>query len=423
MFAPRGWASRSIAKDMYRLFSGSELFDRRFYRQHMPVVQKWQDPLWHYIHHGGLAGLPPSLNFDSAYYLERHDDVRVAKLNPLYHYLAHGKAEGRLPIRSAREMVNSVIPEAAPVRSFLTPQLNQPRVSLLWDSASPETHRNHFLSSAVSIVKDKGATLRILYRGETPSPTVINDALQDLGKEGLWGLEITEVPVTETYSDIPFYAAEITLATSWSSARALRFVAEEENSWVLTPATPSADGHESVDVIANTPDTQQRMALESAPWPSTKPVPIPTGTAAKDPKEGAWRLGILAEPKESPIAFSLALESVSSWLRGAKGECEIFLLSSVLEPFSFMEEIQPRRVRAGAPLDAVLAMTQAELTASDFTLWGEPQVVQVVPDFLAAPNDSAQFSPQIQVVNAHVDTVAQELTTLHQAHLIKVRAQ
>jgi len=309
------------------------------------------------------------------------------------------------------------------VRSFLTPQLDQPRVSLLWDSASPEKHRDHFLSSAVSIVKDKGATLRILYRGETPSPTVINDALQDLGKEGLWGLEITGVPVAETYSDIPFYAAEITLATSWSSARALRFVAEEENSWVLTPAALGADGHESVNVTANTPDIQQRMALESLPWPSTKPAAIPAGTSAKDAKEGAWRLGILADPKESPIAFSIALESVSSWLRVAKGESEIFLLSSVLEPFSFMEEIQPHRMGAGAPLDAVLAMTQAELTASDFTLWGEPQVVQVVPDFLAAPNDSAQFSPQIRRVNAHVETVAYELTTLHQTHLMKVRAQ
>ena len=417
MFAPRGWVSRSIAREMFRVISGSALFDRRFYRRRMPVLRKWQDPLWHYIRHGGLAGLPPSLYFDSAYYLERHDDVRVAKLNPLYHYLAHGRLEGRLPIRSAREMVNSVFPEAAPVRSFLTPQLDQPRVSLLWDSVSPENNFDHLLGTAVSIAKDKGATLRILHRGGKPSPTVINNALLGLGNELLWGLEITEVPLAEAYSDIPFYAAETTLATSWSSARAARFAAEEANSWILTPTAPGPEGHNTVAVIANTPPTQHRLALESAPWPSTMLGDIPAKRASGDEKRSVWRLGILADPKDSPVAFSLALEAVSSWLRGATGDIQIFPLGVELEPFAFLEEIQPHRTYNGAPLNAVLAMTKADLKVLDFTLLGEPCVLQVVPDAIAPPAENAPVSPRIRLVNAHVGTVAEELATLHRAFL------
>jgi len=417
MFAPRGWVSRSIPREMFRLISRSVLFDKRFYRHCMPVLRKWQDPVWHYIHHGGLAGLPPSLYFDSAYYLERHDDVRVAKLNPLYHYLAYGRSEGRLPIRSAREMVNSVLPEAAPVRSFLTPQLDKPRVSLLWDSASPENNFDHFLMSAVSIAKDKGATLRILHRGGTPSPSVINNTLLGLGNELLWGLEITEVPLKEAYSDIPFYAAEITLATSWSSARAIRFAAEEANSWIFTPTATGAKGHNTVSVIANTPPAQHRLALESAPWPSTTLGNIPAKRASGEKKWSVWRLGILADPKDSPVAFSLALEAVSSWLRGATGDIQVFPLGVPLEPFAFLEEIQPHRTYNGAPLNAVLAMTQADLTVLDFTLLGEPEVLQVVPEDIAAPAENAPVSERIRLVNAHVGTVAEELATLHRAFL------
>ena len=265
--------------------------------------------------------------------------------------------------------------------------------------------------------------MRILHRGRKPSPTVINNALLGLGNELLWGLEITEVPLTEAYSDIPFYAAEITLATSWSSARAIRFAAEEANSWILTSTAPGPEGRNTVAVIANTPPTQHRLALESAPWPSTMLGDVPAKRTSGEKKPGVWRLGILADPKDSPVAFSLALEAVSSWLRDATGDIQIFSVGVALEPFAFLEEIQTHRAHPGAPLDAVLAMTQAGLTVSGLTLLGEPEVLQVVPEAIAAPAENAPVSARIRLVNAHVGTVAEELATLHRAFLEKGQLQ
>ena len=62
-------------------------------------------------------------------------------------------------------------------------------------------------------------------------------------------------------------------------------------------------------------------------------------------------------------------------------------------------------------------MTQADLTVLDFTLLGEPEVLQVVPEDIAAPAENAPVSERIRLVNAHVGTVAEELATLHRAFL------
>ncbi len=53
---------------------------------------------WQYYRRRGRHKLhAPQALFDSAWYLDRHPDVREAKLDPLAHYVAHGWREGRQP--------------------------------------------------------------------------------------------------------------------------------------------------------------------------------------------------------------------------------------------------------------------------------------------------------------------------------------
>lgn len=391
MFAPRGWMSRSLPREMYRLFSQSEYFDRKWYRAKMPPLDRWQDPLWHYIQTGGLRGLAPSAHFDSAYYLEKNDDVRVSRLNPLYHFLAHGKAERRLPLRSAQEMVHWVAPETAALRAFVTPQIGSPRVSLLLDSATPNETVEAFLQAASSIAQSSDASLRVLFRGIGPDPQTVNSALAAHGQDFLNAVEITPVPLTETYSDIPFYAGEIALATSWSSAEALKHAAKSDESWVLIPETnritPRPTGlvgegstfPSTVRVVSNTTHVRQSMALESARWPSQAPEHSrpPTNLPATT---NNWHLSILCDSARSPVAFMIAIRSVSDWLAKTTGEVTISLSPGTGEPFAFFDELLVHDPTDMHPAHCLLVMSSQTIGDDVLESLGFPSVIQVSPE-------------------------------------------
>ncbi|MGE6386232.1 hypothetical protein ACQKEN_11275 [Pseudomonas sp. NPDC078416] len=54
-----------------------------------------QDPLAHYLLHGGYEGRNPCADFNSAAYLNAFQDVRDSGINPLLHYILYGRAEDR----------------------------------------------------------------------------------------------------------------------------------------------------------------------------------------------------------------------------------------------------------------------------------------------------------------------------------------
>jgi len=79
-----------------RLVSNSGYFDKLYYLENnLDVLKSGQDPLRHFVQHGGVEGRSPGEGFDSQYYLYTNSDVREAKVNPLIHYLLWGRLEGR----------------------------------------------------------------------------------------------------------------------------------------------------------------------------------------------------------------------------------------------------------------------------------------------------------------------------------------
>ena len=87
-----------------KLVTKSGLFDRNWYLAHNPdVAISGQDPLTHYLQHGGQEGRDPGPGFDSKWYLDQNPDVRARGMNPLIHYLRFGRKESRRAKSSKRE--------------------------------------------------------------------------------------------------------------------------------------------------------------------------------------------------------------------------------------------------------------------------------------------------------------------------------
>jgi SAM-dependent methyltransferase len=94
---------RELQRDE-KLVRESGLFDRDWYLAHNPdVAISDQDPLMHYLQHGGQEGRDPGPDFDSQWYLDQNTDVGARGMNPLIHYLRFGRKEGRRAKSSARE--------------------------------------------------------------------------------------------------------------------------------------------------------------------------------------------------------------------------------------------------------------------------------------------------------------------------------
>lgn len=422
MYAPRGWISRSLPREMYRLFARSPYFDRKWYRARMSPTERWQDPLWHFIHRGGVEGRSPSPHFDSAYYLEKNDDVRVSRLNPLYHFLAHGKAERRLPLRSAKEMTHRVAPETATLRSFITPEISAPRVSVLLDSATPSELTADYVRAAAAVASARRSTLRVLFRGTGFDPNLLNTVLTEHGEEFLHAVEITPVPVTETYSDIPVYADETVLATSWSSAAALRHAAETSNSWVLVAAesplsSPSSSPHQEVTGIPNTVGLvsssaalRHAMALASEPWPADL-ADYPTAPARLSTPDSPWHLSILSDPDNSTTAFLTAIDSVSAWLATTTENVTISLSPLTAEPFAFFDDVRVRDPQDLAAPDCLLVMSSGEVPSGLLKALEFPAVIQVAPS--SSDRDTKASIANHSFVEPEIGSIVSQIRAAH----------
>lgn len=83
----------------YAILERSGMFDERYYLETNPDLgpDNIDDPLMHFLLHGGREGRSPSPAFDTGWYLQQYPDVRISGWNPLLHYVLNGIGEGRQP--------------------------------------------------------------------------------------------------------------------------------------------------------------------------------------------------------------------------------------------------------------------------------------------------------------------------------------
>ena len=326
MFAPRGWFSRKFPRRVYRTIERSPLFDSNYYRfHHLRGMARLRDPLWHFVNSGWKKGFSPSEEFDSSYYTMKNDDVRVAQLNPLFHFLEYGKGERRLPLRSALEAQQEVTPEASPLRYFITPAGGQRRVSLLLDTATRANEAfpiGSILRLAAQYAMSRKATLRILYRPGSLDHSELSLQISELDKSLQTALEITEVPTTLTYSDIPFFDEEESIATSWSSALALRFSTPEANSYAL-PRDSTGEMLTKNDSWLRHQLVSSALSVPQESPPELQELLLP----AVDTNSGG--IAALVDCDLYPLAYGVLIESLSQFVLNLP-------VSIPLRPISFV---------------------------------------------------------------------------------------
>jgi len=360
---------------MFWLFKKSELFDPRWYRSQLHGFEKLQDPLWHYIIRGWKRQLSPSESFDPKYYESKYDDVRAARLNPLFHFLAYGQEERRLPLRSARETIDFYQPEAARLRTFLTPSLGSQRTSVLLDSSSElATGHSHqeLICFAGRIAASLDTTLRVLVRGIDLDPQSSESAVSEFDEVFQQKIEITQVPLTPVYSDIPVFSDEISIATSLSSARAMQSMSKKENSWVLglqknwerldhtaeskkfTKLVPPELG-----VVRNTGQARSETQAKSMNWPNSLTKSSPRVSLRPKHTGGTWSAVFHFDPLFEPDIYALGIRGISNWLLRSEAnpeEIELTFLGQGLTPLEFLEEFRPTlRTHAAKTSENILA--------------------------------------------------------------------
>jgi len=105
---------------------------------------------------GGTEGRSPSLEFDSAYYLETNPSVVQARLNPLLHYLRIGRFEGRSTLPEGNQNLSDVKSD------IITPKCIPSDES--WSTLSPRKGSDQCaLDVIVPVYKGRAETLHCLY--------------------------------------------------------------------------------------------------------------------------------------------------------------------------------------------------------------------------------------------------------------------
>lgn len=106
----KGLPDRALISDPWAHYLGggflrgnpNPMFDTAWYLDRHPDLRATEkNPLVHYLEVGERAGDAPSARFDPQWYLDEYPDVAATQLSPLLHYLKFGAAEGRLPARLA----------------------------------------------------------------------------------------------------------------------------------------------------------------------------------------------------------------------------------------------------------------------------------------------------------------------------------
>lgn len=357
MFAPRGWMSRPLARRIYKTIAASELFDKSWYRRHqMRGPSKLTDPLWHFLALGRKHQLDPSPMFDTEHYISSHPDVRDSNLNPLFHYLEYGVGERRQPIRSVQETFDHLFPDARELPTFLTPRIGNPRLTVLIDQATITrtdlTLRQVLDVSATQAVNDS-RELRVISLLAENTELVHHAAELSLSRR-VGGLDIVTAPPHRETTSYEVHDDEIFLATSWTSAAAIRHAGQPDNLWFL-----GAGG-----VEASAPELWRSLSLGNALGAGVDAEATVTLTLAQESTRASTpgTLVIDAATAGSPELYAWTLVEVEAMLREHPTLTEglsIALVGETLRPVSFLHSVTalvtPRMPGEGSTLRVTVA--------------------------------------------------------------------
>jgi hypothetical protein len=337
---------------MSTTIAGSELFDKGWYRRsQMRGLTKLTNPLWHFLAVGRKYQLDPSPLFDTEYYISSHPDVRDSKLNPLFHYLEYGIGERRQPIRSVQETFDHLFPDARELPTFLTSRIGEPRLTVVIDQAAmsrPDLTLAQVLDVSGAEAERRSCELRVISLLADNSELIHHAAELSLSRR-VSGLDIVTAPPHRETTHYEAHEDEIFVATSWTSAAAIRHAAQPANQWFLGAQGLEANSRElwrrlslaSVVAAGETHQNEMTMAL------STRPARAAT----------TLTLGIIADSASNPEMYAWALTEVEMVLCDKPSlvdRISIALVGDNLRPVSFLHSITalvtPRLPNSGPSL-------------------------------------------------------------------------
>ena len=89
------FTSSSRRNHDYEIISSSGLFNDSDYFKRYPNASKNKDAIRHFIEIGQSKGYNPHLCFDTDFYLQQNEDVKVSGVNAFSHYIKNGAHENR----------------------------------------------------------------------------------------------------------------------------------------------------------------------------------------------------------------------------------------------------------------------------------------------------------------------------------------
>jgi len=349
MFAPGSWLKRLGALRLYPTIASSTLFDSRWYRRnYLRGFASLVGPRIHYLLVGHHREFDPSPFFDTGHYLEANPDVRKSELNALFHFHHYGEPERRSALRSSAQTWNYLFPDSTELPTFRTPRQGEPRLSVLVDSRTLERSDQsleQILTTAIGLAREHSRSLRVI--SLLPRNDVLHAALAALSVSA-HGIEFSLVvsPPHRYTTSYDIYDDDIFLATSWTSAHALRFTAPREQLWVIAPeklraVLPDAKKLGGVvleysDNISRTWSLQDEYGDQALVARSTPP-PEESGLTP-------CHLGIFVHPGDSALLYAWTLRELDTLLQkdpSAAARLTISIIGQGLRPLRLLESITP----------------------------------------------------------------------------------
>jgi hypothetical protein len=262
-------------------------------------------------------------------------------LNPLFHYLAYGREERRSPLRSPRETFHHYFPQAAPLVFFDTPSTAQKRLTAVLDDTT-EADRSlgllDTLALALHFAQEHSRTLRIISRRKDFAEVcqALSTAQEKVSFPSIH-TDIINAIDTDVGPTFGIFRNEIFLATSWTSAYALRHAAPAQKLF-------------AVSYPSSTPPSVIPLSVEEAAkeaWKREKDCGLHQEDAA-DPafdegslKQGSWGKIAILWDMQHPLAYCQALQVLEDCVLrnpAALGVLEFHALGKGIEPAHIAEQ-------------------------------------------------------------------------------------
>jgi hypothetical protein len=399
MFAPGGWIKRLGALRLYPTISSSPLFDARWYRRrYLRGAASLVSARLHYLLVGHSRECDPSAAFDTGHYLESNPDVRKSGLNALFHFHHYGAPERRSALRSSQQTWNHLLPDSRELPTFRTPRLGEPRLTVLVDSRTlrrTDLSLEKILGRAIELAHDNGRSLRII------SLLADNDDVhaalrqQSPTAQGADFSFVTSPPHEYTTS-YDLHDDEIIVATSWTSAHAVRFALPHTQLWVLAPDTLIAALAERTQLGKGLVHFSEELArtwsiLSDYGDQSLAP---PPGPPADDASGAACHLGIVVHSPEAHLLYAWTLHELDVLLRAHPSLAERLSLTIIgegLRPLRILETLTPQVLNRASPALMESLDSRVDISLTPVPSSGDAGAIAILPGHAVTPGAIANL--------------------------------